>query len=468
LEYVLRILIFGLNYAPELTGIGKYTGEMASWLSARGHQVRVVTAPPYYPAWRISEAYRGRGYVREGGGPKGDGAGEPLVLRCPLYVPPVPTGLKRMLHLLSFAIAGAPAMIREIFAEPDAVFTVEPTFFCAPVALMAGALAQAPSWLHVQDFEIDAAFDLGLLPANGPIHSAAIGLEKVFTRAFQRVSSISVRMVERSLIKDVKADRVILFPNWVDVEQVKPQPVGAANRFRTELGLGDKVVLLYSGNMGGKQGLEMLGPLAGALRDDQRVHFVFCGDGAFRPQLELMVEGMSNVTLLPLQPVEDLSDLLSMADIHLLPQRADAADLVMPSKLTGMLASGRPTIVTAAADTQVAHVVSGVSTDHAPCGVVVPCGDLDAIVSAVRTLASDVALRAELGAAARQYAETHLGKDQVLEQFERDLREAVKEYRGGKHKRPLTPFRFPEVDRRRRGQRVRRPAKAVRVKSAKP
>jgi colanic acid biosynthesis glycosyl transferase WcaI len=340
------------------------------------------------------------------------------------------------------------------------VWTVEPTFFGAPLALVAASLAQAPSWLHVQDFEVDAAFDLGLLPADGPVHAIAVGLEQVFSRAFRRVSSISIRMVERSLRKGVKPERIVLFPNWVDIDMVKPSPAGASNSFRTKLGLEGKVVLLYSGNMGNKQGLEILPALAQAVSDDPNIHFLFCGDGAFRPRLVEMVEGLTNVTLLPLQPLESLNELLNCADIHLLPQRGDAADLVMPSKLTGMLSSGRPTIVTAEPETQVAAVVSGlpggISKGHDACGIVVPCGDAQALADSVRSLVADPELRARLGAAARRYAMEHLGKDQVLTQFESDMNAAVSEYRSGRLERPLTPFRFREVNRRRR----RRPAAA--------
>ena len=171
-ERPLDILIYGLNYAPELTGIGKYTGEMAAWLSARGHRVRVVTAPPYYPAWRIADAYQGKGYLREGGGAEGDGVGEPLIFRCPLYVPAKPTGLKRMRHLASFMLSSLPVLLREVLAPdgnaPDIIWTVEPTFFGAPFALLAARLSQSPAWLHVQDFEVDAAFELGMLPREGP------------------------------------------------------------------------------------------------------------------------------------------------------------------------------------------------------------------------------------------------------------------------------------------------------------
>lgn len=425
----MRILIFGLNYSPELTGIGKYTGEMASWLSAQGHQVRVVTAPPYYPAWRIGEGYRGRGYVREGGGSLGDGAGKPLVFRCPLYVPAEASGLKRVLHLFSFAASATPVMLREVFARPDVVVTVEPTFFCAPIALAVAALAGAPAWLHVQDLEVDAAFDLGLLPSGGVVQRVALGLEGVFTRSFQRVSSVSRRMLEGCLRKGVDASRAVLFPNWVDVEQVHPQPADAANSFRGELQLEGKVVFLYSGNMGNKQGLELLAPLAQSFQNDRMVHFIFCGDGTYRPQLEAEVSGATNVTLLPLQPLDRLNDLLNAADVHLLPQRANTADLVMPSRLTGMLASGRPVLACAEPGTQVAAVLSGDAGAHAACGKVVPVGRLDALVLGAQDLLQDEPLRKRLGMAARAYAVQHLGCEQVLSRFEADLLAAVEAFR---------------------------------------
>ncbi len=110
----MRILIYGINYAPELTGIGKYTGEMAEWLAKQGHEVRMVTAPPYYPAWRVADGYSRWKYTHE----RLDGV---VVWRCPLYVPANPSGLKRLSHLASFALSSLPVMIRQIFWKPDVV-----------------------------------------------------------------------------------------------------------------------------------------------------------------------------------------------------------------------------------------------------------------------------------------------------------------------------------------------------------
>jgi colanic acid biosynthesis glycosyl transferase WcaI len=130
--------------------------------------------------------------------------------------------------------------------------------------------------------------------------------------------------------------------------------------------------------------------------------------------LEQLVSGLRNVTLLPLQPLHKLNDLLNAADIHLLPQRAGAADLVMPSKLTGMLASGRPVIATASKGTQLANVVE-------QCGIVVPAAEptdeLDGLYAAVRKLVANPELRRTLGIAAREYAEQNMGRDNVLGNF---------------------------------------------------
>jgi colanic acid biosynthesis glycosyl transferase WcaI len=342
--------------------------------------------------------------------------GRATVYRVPLWVPSQPTGLKRVLHLASFMVGSLPVMFLQPLFQPDVVLTVEPTFFSAPVALAVARFCGAKAWLHVQDFEVDAAFDLGLLPTGGVIQKMALGLERMFTRGFDRVSSLSPKMVERALTKEVAPEHAVLFPNWVEIEAV--YPMEETPSYRRSLGLDGKIVVMYSGNMGAKQGLESLAPLATAFADDPHVHFLFCGDGAFRPLLEAEVAGLPNVTLLPLQPTELLNDLLNTADVHLLPQRAGAADLVMPSKLTGMLASGRPVLATAEQGTQVADVVEG-------RGVVVSPEAPECLAAALRTLVENGELRARLGAEARAYAVEHLGREQVLRRFERDLMDVV-------------------------------------------
>ncbi|WP_047549748.1 glycosyltransferase WbuB [Methylotenera sp. G11] len=424
----MRILIHGINFSPELTGIGKYSGELAEWLALQGHEVRVVTAPPYYPQWKIADGYANWWHKQSVNLAKrlpASGGGL-LVYRCPLWVPAKPSGLKRLLHLASFALTSLPVMLRQVFWRPHIVFVVEPPLFCAPQALLVARLSGARAWLHVQDFEVDAAFDLGLIKG-ARLRSFVAAAERWLLSRFHKVSTISQRMLDRLLLKGVVADQCVFFPNWVDVSAIVPSPQAAglnasranALSYRHELGIdANAVVALYSGNMGGKQGLEILAQATVLLGDLTGIVFVFCGNGAERPMLERECSGLENVRFLDLQPLERLGELLSMADIHLLPQRADAADLVMPSKLTGMLASGRPVVATAIEGTELAKVVAG-------CGLVVPPATPMLFADAIKRLVNDAGLRAGLGAAGRKYAEDFLDKGAVLSQFELNIKQLI-------------------------------------------
>jgi colanic acid biosynthesis glycosyl transferase WcaI len=382
---------------------------MAKWLAGAGHEVRVVTAPPYFPQWRVQPGYRAWRYDwrRFPAEPN-----ELRVYRCPTWVPKNPNGLKRLLHLASFALSSAPVMVWQARWHPDVVLMVEPTFCCAPQALLAARMSGAKTWLHVQDFEVDAAFELGDLGSSRG-RKIALSLERWLLRKFDRVSAISEQMVGRLSLKGVDPFRCVLFPNWVDTRAIYPLPNPSA--FRQELGIAeDVVVALYSGSMGKKQGLDLLVNAARRLSDRSHIQFVFCGDGPYRQVLIGKVKGLSNVILLPFQPSERLNDLLNLADIHLLPQRAGAADLVMPSKLTGMLASGRAVLATAHHDTQLEKALQG-------SGIVVPPGDVDAFVSAILAFAGDRDLRLKLGQEARKYAVSHLSRNEILHRFEQSM-----------------------------------------------
>lgn len=393
-----KILIYSTNFAPESTGIGKYSGEMAAWLASRGHEVRAICAPPYYPMWRVAPDYRRSGYRRE----QWKGVD---VWRAPLWVPNSPTGFTRVLHLVSFALTSFPLMLRQIFWMPNLVISVAPALVCAPTALLTARLCGARAWLHMQDFEVDIAFRLNLLRGS-VLKRAILRMERFVLRRFDVVSSISRRMTERLLVKGVDQKRILYFPNWVDVAHIKPS--SASTAYRSRLGIAsDAVVVLFSGTLGGKQGLLVIPEAARSLASRQNLVFVICGDGVMKPRLESACAGLPNVRLLPLQPFERLGELLSMADIHLLPQSAGAADLVLPSKLSGMLASGRPVIATCLPGTELHEVVS-------QCGLSVPPEDGAALGAAVCRLAQDIDLRLELGRRARAYAEGYFERDAIL------------------------------------------------------
>ena len=394
----MRILIYSVNFAPEPTGIGKYSGEMAAWLVDHGNSVRVVAAPPYYPAWKIDPDYLRPRYRRE----LWKGV---IVWRAPVWVPKVPTGSKRLVHLISFAIMSFPLMLRQIFWRPELVVVVAPALVCAPCALLTARLCGAEAWLHLQDFEVDVAFRLGLLKGK-LLQRLVLRMEKWLLGRFDVVSSISNRMVERLLTKGVVPERTCYFPNWVDLYHVRPS--SGSESYRKELGIAaDAVVVLFSGSLGAKQGLMAIPQVAKLLSQRKDIEFVVCGDGVMKPELEAATAGMTNFHLLPLQPFQRLGELLCMADIHLLPQSPYAADLVLPSKLSGMLASGRPVIATARQGSELHSVVS-------KCGLVVPPGESSILADAIRKFADEPATRIEFGRRARAYAEANFERDAIL------------------------------------------------------
>jgi len=401
----MRILINGTNYHPEKIGIGKYTGEMAEWLAMRGHEVRVVTAPPYYPEWRVGDGYAAWRYRRE----RLSGVD---VWRCPLWIPAKLSGLKRILHLASFALSSLPVMFRQIIWRPDVVLVIEPPLMCAPAAWLTARLCGAKSWLHIQDFEVDAAFEMGIL-RSAWARCFALGAESWLMRRFDRVSTISPRMLEKLAEKKVASHKVCLFQNWVDTSSIFPME--AKSPFRDELGIpSDKIVALYSGNMGEKQGLEIVVDAARRLAGNDRLVFVFCGEGGARHRLLERAGGLHNILWLPLQPVERLNELLNLADVHLLPQRADVADLLMPSKLLGMLSSGRPVLATTFLDTQLGQLLED-------CGELSPPGDSLALADTLERMIADPARRTVQGQRGRLHAERLFDYNRTLVRFETEL-----------------------------------------------
>jgi colanic acid biosynthesis glycosyl transferase WcaI len=223
----MRILIIALNFQPELTGIGKYTGEMAAYLSNAGHRVRVITAPPYFPDWsdwpnwRIQPGYQWWRYRRE----TWSGV---QVYRCSLWVPREPSGLKRILYLFSFALSSLPVLLRQLLWAPQIVLCVAPSLFSAPSARLAARLCGARAWLHIQDFELETAAQLGML--GNLLSRWAARAESRILRAFERVSTISSRMLVRLEDKGLPPERTCLFPNWVDTNAIYPLPDGGGGR----------------------------------------------------------------------------------------------------------------------------------------------------------------------------------------------------------------------------------------------
>lgn len=408
----MKILIHGLNFSPELIGIGKYTGEMAVWLQKAGHEVKVVTSPPYYPDWKVKKPYKSWKYQSEK-------IRDLTVIRCPIWVPRKPSGITRIIHLSTFAVSSFFALMGQIRWKPDIVLNVSPTILSTPVSLLLACLSKSKTWLQIQDFELDTATNLGMIKSDNLLIHWASNWERTILSKFDKVSSISNQMVKRLEAKGVAQEKIVLFPNWVDTDSIYPIPQ-INNSIRKELGfLDNQIVILYSGNMGYKQGLDLLVSVAEQMRSNPNLVFVLCGNGAARPELEQKSKSLANIHFMDLQPLEKLNELLNAADIHILPQQANAADLVMPSKLLGMMASAKPIIATARPGTELANVVNQI-------GIVIPPQSVEAVVSSILKLVESPELRTEFGEKARDYVINHWSTEKVLGDFEQQLFRAMK------------------------------------------
>lgn len=409
----MKILILGINFFPEQIGTAVYTTGMARYLAEAGHTVSVITANPYYPEWKVFQAFRSWAYSRE---VMSEGI---RITRCPIYVPARPTGLKRILHLMSFALAAIPPLLGRLFGgRPDVVFVIAPSLISAPVGRLFAWMAGARAWLHVQDFEVEAAFAMGLLPEQGIAERLARGFERFVLRRFHRVSTISPPMVDRLVDKGVALERTYEFRNWADLGAIAP--LDGPSPLKAELGIETPHVALYSGNIANKQGIEIVVEAARAMVNRDDLAFVICGDGPYMPALRARAEGLPNIRFFPLQPKERLAELLGLASIHLLPQLAGAADLLLPSKLANMLASGRPVVATADAGTRLAQEVEGVGLNVSP-------GNVGAFVEAITTLLDDDDLRRDMGRAARARCVEIWDGEKILSRLEHALCETIGE-----------------------------------------
>jgi colanic acid biosynthesis glycosyl transferase WcaI len=403
-----RILVLGINCFPELTGIGKYTGEMITWLAENGHETTMVTGFPYYPNWKLQEPYKGNGYKRE----KMLG-GKLNVYRCPLYVPINPSGLKRLLHEAIFFVSAGFVVFTMLFKKKqDIIFAVAPPFHIAILALFYRFFRGGRIVYHVQDLQIEAARELGMLKHSW-MFDILFSVEYFILRKMNYISTISDGMIKRVSKKIPK--KVLFFPNWVDTETFFP--LSERGQLKQKWGYTpEDQIVLYSGSIGYKQGLDGLIKVAATLKLKENVKFLICGTGPYKEVLIRLAEelNLKNIEFLPLQEYDVFNEFLNMADMHLVLQKGDASDLVMPSKLTSILSVGGLALVTANQGTTLHEVI----TTH-EMGVVIPPEDERVLADAIVEIAENNydAYRRN----ARRYAEQFLDKRNILPKMIADI-----------------------------------------------
>jgi colanic acid biosynthesis glycosyl transferase WcaI len=279
-----------------------------------------------------------------------------------------------------------------------------------PIALLA-KLKRSSTIFHVQDLQPDAAVDMGMLKS-GLLTSVLYSLESLTYKLVDRVSTISHSMQKKIVGKGVHKNKVFLFTNWAHDHLVTP--MSRMTRFSRELELDDKFIVLYSGNMGVKQGLSTVLEAAHLLREDSSIAFLLVGDGGKRAALQEQAARLqlTNTSFLPLQPIERLSELLATADVGLIPQIRSANDNMLPSKLPNLMASQRPIIVAASHESELGHVIR-----LAQCGVRIEPEQPRQLADAITQLKSQHEDRQRMGLNGRSYMEAHFSRNIVLSDF---------------------------------------------------
>ncbi|NJP99654.1 glycosyltransferase [Streptomyces zingiberis] len=400
-----RVLLVSTNYAPEQAGIGPYATQIAEHWAAEGRwEVHVLAGVPHYPAWRVDPAYRGvwrREETRAG----------VRVHRRRHTVPSRQTALRRAVYEASILAGGLLAPPRT--GRLDAVVAQVPSLAGGLLAARVARRHGVPYVPVVQDLMGAAAAQSGIR-GGGRAAAAAAAVERRVLRRAALVGVIHETFTDRVVAMGVARDRVRLVPNWSHV--ARPSASRAATRARLGWPEG-RTVLLHSGNMGLKQGLEVL---VEAARAEPGVDIILMGDGNQRARLAELGRGVPNLRFLPPAGEAEFPDVLAAADVLAVTQRASVLDMSIPSKLTSYFAAGRPVVASVAAEGGTAGEVR-----RSGAGVLVPPEDPSALLEAVRRLAADPAGADALGARGPAYVDTHLSRAAGLARITGLLDEAL-------------------------------------------
>jgi colanic acid biosynthesis glycosyl transferase WcaI len=390
---------------------------MLSWLVNRGYDCTVITTFPYYPFWKVQEPYTNHWYKKEVIYNEKSGA-TLTIYRCPSYIPSDPTGKQRAIQDFSFWVTKFFMVFKLILFKQkfDLIITVAPPFHLAYLGLMLKRFSGGKLLYHIQDMQIEAARDLKLF-SKKMVLAGLFRVEHKILMSADFVSSISDGMIKK--IKAKFNRDIVFFPNWVDTDYFFPLP----NREKLKIKWGykpDDIVYLYSGAVGVKQRLERILVTAEELLHMEHIKFIICSSGPYKDQLHEQArrKGLTNISFLQVQERDVFNEFLNMADIHLVLQIADAGDLVMPSKLTTILAVGGASIITASLGTSLYDMVHDYDFGY----VVEPQDrdNQDLLTKQILQIKLDSELEAKRENA-RKYAVQYLEVDKVMNKFVEDF-----------------------------------------------
>ncbi|TVZ21584.1 colanic acid biosynthesis glycosyl transferase WcaI [Dokdonia sp. Hel_I_63] len=397
-----HITLISLNFYPEDTAIGLYSTQLAEYLESQGALLSVITAFPYYPKWEIAESYQNKGtYLHEK-------KGTIDIYRYKQFTPKEPTFLKRVIHIADFTI-GSRFNFKQI-TECDIVISVIPFTSSAWLGNTLSRKRNAKHWIHIQDFEFDAAFQSGLASGNENTsfaYKTLMKLERSILNKADCVSTISYTMLAK--LKEKTTSENYYLPNWIDADQSDPLKAEEHSYFSKE-----KFSILYSGNVGDKQDWQLFTNVIKAL-DFNKFEVIVVGAGA---KMEALKENLKNTKVKFYAPVPfiELSSLLASADVHILFQKSEVVDTVMPSKILGMMASARPSIITGHPDAEPAKIITDSNG-----GIYNSVIDYKLILSQLDTLNLSPDTAMTMGAAARKYVLEKFARKPILEKFTQTL-----------------------------------------------
>ncbi|WP_406447675.1 glycosyltransferase [Streptomyces sp. NBC_00876] len=403
-----RLLVVSTNYAPELTGIGPYAAQLAEHWAGSGAETHVLTGMPHYPAWRTEAAYRGVWRAEE------ERSGV-TVHRRRHYVPPRQSALRRAAFEASVLVHG---LVSPPALRPDAVISQMPSLAGGVIGARLAHRHRVPHIPVVQDLMGAAAAQSGI---RGGDRAAALAsrAERYALGGAALVGVIHESFVPRVTAYGVDPGRIRVVPNWSHVQA--PSADRAATRARLGWSEGTPVVL-HSGNMGLKQGLEVL---VDAARLAPGIRIVLMGDGNQRDALRARATGLPNLEFLPPAGASEFTDILAAADVLAVTQRASVLDMSVPSKLTSYFVSGRPVVASVAGGGGTAQEVQ-----RSGAGLLVAPEDPAAVLAAVRKLVEAPAAADELGSHGPQYVARHLGREAALARFDALLTEVLQDAQG--------------------------------------
>jgi colanic acid biosynthesis glycosyl transferase WcaI len=406
-------LVLCPHFDPDSAPTGVVMTAIVDGLVERGHRLHVVTALPWYEHHAVDPQWRGR-LARHEDTPWG------RITR----VHPFPTD-KRNLRARALGFAGFTglASVHALLTRPrpDVVLAMSPPLPIGLAGLAVARLRRAPFVFNIQDVFPDVAIELGLLTDRRVIKAAS------WAERFSYAHADAVTVLSEDLRDNVVAKlaqrrrrsrtRVEVIPNFVDTTRITP--ANRENSYRHEFGLEGKTVVMYAGNVGLSQSLELVIEAAKALRERDDVVFVINGGGSALAGLRAAAATMTNVVFVPYQPADRLGEVLAAADVHLVPLKRGLAKASVPSKLYSVLAAGRPVLASVDPGTEVERTITG-----AGAGVCVPPDDAAPFIAALRSLVDAPQDRAAMGAAGRRFVEGWVSPSAVASQYD-DLLRAV-------------------------------------------